>query len=170
MRIDNNTTITNPTITIQWGWNVPNIEVSATYTNERNQYGRQIGKFTYSNGWVWHPNEGNTEDVNNHFATLTIEDLNIDNLAYYTPPTPSTLRVAIPQYWEMLFPNDRFVVGGFDIALERTDNNVLCVDVAYLDWRAFQDELDKPENAALKRHMEVVWDYLKNEIEQHNFV
>jgi hypothetical protein len=88
----------------------------------------------------------------------------------YTPPTPSTLRVAIPSYWEMLFPNDRFVVGGFDIALERTDTNVLCVDVAYLDWRAFQDELDKPENAALKRHMEVVWDYLKNEIEQHNFV
>jgi hypothetical protein len=88
----------------------------------------------------------------------------------YTPPTPSTLRVAIPSYWEMLFPNDRFVVGGFDIALERTDKNVLCVDVAYVDWRAFQDELDKPENAALKRHMEVVWDYLKNEIEQHNFV
>jgi hypothetical protein len=88
----------------------------------------------------------------------------------YTPPTPSTLRVAIPSYWEMLFPNDRFVVGGFDISLERTDKNVLCVDVAYLDWRAFQDELDKPENAALKRHMEVVWDYLKNEIEQHNFV
>jgi hypothetical protein len=88
----------------------------------------------------------------------------------YTPPIPSTLRVAIPEYWEMLFPNDRFVVGGFDIALERTDKNVLCVDVAYLDWRAFQDELDKPENAALKRHMEVVWDYLKNEIEQHNFV
>jgi hypothetical protein len=88
----------------------------------------------------------------------------------YTPPTPSTLRVAIPSYWEMLFPNDRFIVGGFDIALERTDKNVLCVDVAYLGWRAFQDELDKPENAALKRHMEVVWDYLKNEIEQHNFV
>jgi hypothetical protein len=99
-------------------------------------------------------------------AELDAKDFEID----YTPPTPSTLRVAIPSYWEMLFPNDRFVVGGFDIALERTDKNVLCVDVAYLDWRAFQDELDKPENAALKRHMEVVWDYLKNEIEQHNFV
>ena len=87
-----------------------------------------------------------------------------------TPPTPSTLRVAIPSYWEMLFPNDRFIVGGFDIALERTETNVLCVDIAYLEWEAFRNELDKPENAALKRHMEVVWDYLENEIEQHNFV
>ena len=92
------------------------------------------------------------------------------NLPDYTPPTLSTLRVAIPQAWEMLFPNDRFIVGGFDIALERTEANVLCVDIAYLEWKAFQNELDKPENAALKRHMEVVWDYLKNEIEQHNFV
>ena len=88
----------------------------------------------------------------------------------YTPPTPSTLRVAIPTAWEMLFPNDRFIVGGFDIALERTTGNELCVDIAYLEWQAFRDELDKPENAALKRHMEVVWDYLKREIEQHNFV
>jgi hypothetical protein len=107
------------------------------------------------------------------FQTEPYEVAELDTKAFeidYTPPTPSTLRVAIPEYWEMLFPNDRFIVGGFDIALERTDTNVLCVDVAYLGWRAFQDELDKPENAALKRHMEVVWDYLKNEIEQHNFV
>ena len=97
---------------------------------------------------------------------LDAKDFEID----YTPPTLSTLRVAIPQAWEMLFPNDRFIVGGFDIQLERTETNVLCVDIAYLEWEAFQNELDKPENAALKRHMEVVWDYLKNEIEQHNFV
>jgi hypothetical protein len=88
----------------------------------------------------------------------------------YTPPTLSTYRVAIPSYWEMLFPNDRFIVGGFDIPLERTDKNVLCVDVAYLEWKAFQNELDKTENAALKRHMEVVWDYIKLQIENNNFV
>jgi hypothetical protein len=88
----------------------------------------------------------------------------------YTPPTPSTLRVAIPSYWEMLFPNDRFIVGGFDIALERTDNNVLCVDVAYLGWRAFRDELRKPEHASLTTHMGAVMIYLENENNQHNFV
>ena len=88
----------------------------------------------------------------------------------YTPPALSTYRVAIPTYWEMLFPNDRFIVGGFDIPLERTTENVLCVDVAYLGWQAFQNELDKPENAALKRHMEVVWDYIKEQISNNNFV
>ena len=170
MRIDNNTNITNPTITLQWGWNVPNIQVSATYTNERNQFGRQIGKFIYLNGWVWQPNEDNTEDVIEYFKDLTIEDLNIGDLDYYTPPTLSTYRVAIPEAWEMLFPNDRFIVGGFDIPLERTTENVLCVDVAYLGWQAFQNELDKPENAALKRHMEVVWDYIKEQISNNNFV
>jgi hypothetical protein len=127
--------------------------------------GEHAGKFaTSENALKEFPEIFQTEPY--EVVELDAKDFEID----YTPPTPSTLRVAIPSYWEMLFPNDRFVVGGFDIPLERTDKNVLCVDVAYLGWRAFQDELDKPENAALKRHMEVVWDYLKNEIEQHNFV
>jgi hypothetical protein len=127
--------------------------------------GQHAGKFATS--------ENALNEFPEIFESEPYEVVELDPKAFeidYTPPTPSTLRVAIPSYWEMLFPNDRFVVGGFDIALERTDKNVLCVDVAYLGWRAFQDELDKPENAALKRHMEVVWDYLKNEIEQHNFV
>jgi hypothetical protein len=170
MKIDNNTTITNPTITLQWGWSVPNIEVSATYTNERNQYGRQIGKFTYSNGWVWQPLEDNTEDVNEYFKDLAIEDLNIEDLAYYTPPTLYTYRVAIPSYWEMLFPNDRFIVGGFDIPLERTKDNVLCVDVAYLEWKAFRTELRNPENSVLARHMGAVMVYLDKRHENKDYV
>jgi hypothetical protein len=88
----------------------------------------------------------------------------------YTPPTPSTLRVAIPQAWEMLFPNDRFIVGGFDIALERTESNVLCVDVAYLGWKAFRDELLKPEHQALATHMGAVMRYLENEYLNKNYV
>jgi hypothetical protein len=127
--------------------------------------GQHAGKFaTSENALKEFPEIFQTEPY--EVVELDAKDFEID----YTPPTPSTLRVSIPSYWEMLFPNDRFVVGGFDIALERTDKNVLCVDVAYLDWKPFQNELDKPENAPLKRHMEVVWDYIKNEIEQHNFV
>ena len=170
MQIDTYTNITNPTITLQWGWSVPNIEVSATYTNERNQFGRQIGKFIYSNGWEWKPNEDNTEDVNEYFKNLIIEDLNIEDLEYYTPPTLSTYRVAIPEAWEMLFPNDRFVVGGFDIHLERTNDNVLCVDIAYLGWQAFREELLKPEHAALATHMGAVMRYLENEYKNSSFV
>jgi hypothetical protein len=127
--------------------------------------GQHIGK--------WAPNEINLNYFPKTFENMEYQIIELDPKAFeidYTPPTLSTYRVAIPEYWEMLFPNDRFIVGGFDIPLERTDKNVLCVDVAYLEWKAFQNELDKPENAALKRHMEVVWDYIKLQIENNNFV
>lgn len=88
----------------------------------------------------------------------------------YTPPTLSTYRVAIPEAWEMLFPNDRFIVSGFDIPLERTTDNVLCVDVAYLEWKTFRDELLKPEHAALSTHMGAVMKYLEQEYKNNNFV
>jgi endo-1,4-beta-D-glucanase Y len=88
----------------------------------------------------------------------------------YTPPTLSTYRVAIPSYWEMLFPNDRFIVGGFDIPLERTKDNVLCVDVAYLEWKAFRAELRNPENSVLARHMGAVMVYLDKRHENKDYV
>jgi hypothetical protein len=88
----------------------------------------------------------------------------------YTPPTLSTYRVAIPEYWEMLFPNDRFIVGGFDIPLERTTDNVLCVDVAYLEWQAFRTELLNPENSVLARHMGAVMVYLDKRHENKDYV
>jgi hypothetical protein len=87
-----------------------------------------------------------------------------------TPPTLSTYRVAIPEYWEMLFPNDRFIVGGFDIPLERTTDNVLCVDVAYLEWKAFRTELQNPENSVLARHMGAVMVYLDKRHENKDYV
>jgi hypothetical protein len=127
--------------------------------------GQHAGKFATS--------ENALKEFPKIFQIEPYEVVELDPSAFeidYTPPALSTYRVAIPEYWEMLFPNDRFIVGGFDIPLERTKDNVLCVDVAYLGWQAFQNELDKPENAALKRHMEVVWDYIKLQIENNNFV
>ena len=127
--------------------------------------GEHAGKFaTSENALVEFPEIFENEPY--EVAELDAKAFEID----YTPPTLSTKRVAIPEAWEMLFPNDRFIVGGFDIPLERTTDNVLCVDVAYLGWQAFQNELDKPENAALKRHMEVVWDYIKEQIYLNNFI
>jgi hypothetical protein len=169
MRIDNTTTIQNPTITLSWSWQVPSIFVSAKYENERNSYGRTIGQFIYNNGWQWQLNDDSTSDVNGYFAKLTIEDLAIEDLAYYTPPTLSTLRVAIPKEWEILFPDDKFIINGFEVQLEMV-GEVLAVDVAYLDWQAFKDELDRPENAAVKRHMMPIWDYVAQQAQQNNFI
>lgn len=85
-----------------------------------------------------------------------------------TPPTLSGNKVAIPEYWHGFFKNDKFVVGAFVVELERI-GDVLAVDVAWLHWKAFQEELDKPENAAVK-HMEVIWDYILTQEHFKNFV
>jgi hypothetical protein len=92
-----------------------------------------------------------------------------DFLPDLTPPALSTLRVAIPDYWWSLFPDDEFILNGYVVQFERV-NGILAVDIAYLDWPAFQEELDKPENAAIKRHMMPIWDYVLIEIENHNFI
>jgi hypothetical protein len=86
-----------------------------------------------------------------------------------TPPQLSTLKVPIPQEWEIIFPDDKFIINGFEVQLERV-KGVLAVDVAYLDWQPFKDELDKPENATVKRSLEGVWDYVKKQYDLHNFI
>jgi hypothetical protein len=98
-------------------------------------------------------------------AELEARDFEIDT----TPPQLSTLRVAIPQEWEIIFPDDKFIINGFEVQLERV-KGVLAVDVAYLDWQPFKDELDKPENATVKRSLEGVWDYVKKQYDLHNFI
>jgi hypothetical protein len=87
----------------------------------------------------------------------------------YTPPTLSTLRVAIPKEWENLFPDDKFIINGFEVQLERV-NGILAVDIAYIQWSPFQEELDRPENAAVKRHMMPIWDYVAQQAQQNNFI
>jgi hypothetical protein len=88
-----------------------------------------------------------------------------------TPPPPpmSGLQVVIPIYWEMLFPEDKFTLNDFIVQFERI-NDMLSVDIAYLQWTNFQNELDKPENAAIKRHMMPIWDYVAEQAQQGNFI
>jgi hypothetical protein len=86
-----------------------------------------------------------------------------------TPPPMSGFLVAIPVYWGMLFPNDMFVINEFIIQLERIDG-VLAVDIAYLSWTELQNELDKPVNEAVKRHMMPIWDYVAEQAQQGNFI
>jgi hypothetical protein len=163
MRIDNTTQIENPIITLSWSWQNPNILVSAKYENERNSYGRQIGQFTYINGWQWQPNEGNTTDVNEYFKDLAIEDLNIKNLDYYAPPTPTSKGVIIPEKYSWVFKNNRFELNNFVVEFQTIDNE-LVVDTSYIFWEAFKTELDKPENITVKDSLMPVWDYVIQQI------
>lgn len=86
-----------------------------------------------------------------------------------TPPPPSGLKVNIPDYWEVFFPEDKFIINGFVVQLERV-SGLLVVDVAHLQWPNFQDELDKPINEAVKRHMMPIWDYVAEQAAIGNFV
>jgi hypothetical protein len=165
MRIDNTTQIENPTITLSWTWQVPNILISAKYENERNSYGRQIGQFTYINGWQWQPNEGNTSDVDEYFKDLAIEDLNIDNLSYYQPPTLYGLGVVIPEQFIWVFPDNKFILEGFEIPLTNG-----AVDITYFQWQAFRDCLDNGNHEFLKRALMPLWDYVAEQVENQNFV
>jgi hypothetical protein len=165
MRIDNTTQIENPTITLSWSWQVPNIFVSAKYENERNSYGRSIGQFSYDNGWIWQPNEGNTTDVNEYFKDLQIEDLNIHNLTYYQPPTLYGLGVVIPDQFILVFPQNKFILEGFEIPLTNG-----AVDIAYFEWQAFRNCLDNGNHEYLKRALMPLWDYVGEQVELQNFI
>jgi len=165
MKIDNTTQIENPTITLSWSFQVHHIVVSAKYENERNSYGRQIGIFTYNNGWIWQPNEGNTTDVIEYFKDLAIEDLEIENLAYYQPPTLYGLGVVIPEQFIWVFPENKFILEGFEVPLTNG-----AVDIAYFQWQAFRDCLDNGNHDYLKRALMPLWDYVAEQVENQNFV
>jgi len=128
--------------------------------------------FTQTNKDIWVINQNCGEEIfteidwgSFELIELTIEDFQPD----YTPPTLLGVKLLIPEYWEMLFPEDKFIVGGYEASLER-HNNSLLVDVAYLQWKPFRRELLKPENAALSRQMGAIMKYLETEAANNNFI
>jgi hypothetical protein len=87
-----------------------------------------------------------------------------------TPPTMSGYLVAIPPQFEWVFRNDRFEINGFVVDFIRTPDDILAVDIAYLQWEAFRLELDKPENATVKNSLEPIWGYVLKQINNGNFI
>jgi hypothetical protein len=79
------------------------------------------------------------------------------------------VKVAIPDYWWSMFPDDEFILNGFIVYFERV-NGILAVDIAYIQWSPFQEELDRPENTAVKRHMMPIWDYVAQQAQQGDFI
>jgi hypothetical protein len=71
-----------------------------------------------------------------------------------TPPTPTGYGVEIPEKFLWAFPENKFILEGtgFEIPI----NNGI-VDVAYLEWAAFLDEINKPEHRTIYRMLEGLW-------------
>jgi hypothetical protein len=126
--------------------------------------GEHIGKFATS--------ENALTEFPEIFENLEYEIVDLDAKVFEvdaTPPTPIGYKILIPEYWEALFPEDKFIIGGFEAQLERK-NNSLVVDVAYLQWTSFRQELLKPENATLARQMGAVMRYLEQQALNKDFV
>jgi hypothetical protein len=107
------------------------------------------------------------EDLEEYYEQVD-EDI-ADTTVYKETPNQSGYKIAIPEYWEMLFPKDKFIVSDYKIELERI-NDVLVVDVAYLQWQSFREELLKPQHSALARQMGAVMQYLENQALANNFI
>jgi hypothetical protein len=107
------------------------------------------------------------------FESEPYEVVELDPSAFeidYTIPTMSGTLVAIPPQFEWVFRNDRFEINGFVVDFIRTPDDILAVDIAYLQWEAFRGELDKPENATVKNSLQPIWDYVLEQINNGNFI
>ena len=78
----------------------------------------------------------------------------------YTPPTLTPYAVVIPEVYQWAFPQDKFILGGFEIPLD-THNNDKVVNIAYFMWAEFRAELDSGKYEDLKRSLMSLWDYVE---------
>jgi len=84
-----------------------------------------------------------------------------------TPPTPTGYGVEIPEKFLWAFPENKFILEGtgFEIPIK---NNL--VDVAYLEWDAFLDEINKPEHRTIYRMLEGLWLMLEEKVKNNEIV
>jgi hypothetical protein len=82
-----------------------------------------------------------------------------------TPPTLYGLGVVIPDTFIWVFPDNKFILEGFEIPLTNG-----AVDIAYFQWQAFRDCLDNGNHDYLKRALMPLWDYVAEQVEKQNFV
>jgi hypothetical protein len=99
-----------------------------------------------------------TKDEINSSVEYTPKDLT-------TPPTLYGLGVVIPDTFIWVFPDNKFILEGFEIPLTHG-----AVDIAYFQWQAFRDCLDNGNHDYLKRALMPLWDYVAEQVENQNFV
>jgi hypothetical protein len=86
-----------------------------------------------------------------------------------TPPTLTPYAVIIPEIYQWAFPQDKFILGGFEIPLD-THNQDKVVNIAYFMWTEFRAELDSGKYEDLKRSLMSLWDYVAEQVANNNLV
>jgi hypothetical protein len=126
--------------------------------------GQYIGKFATS--------ENALLEFLEIFENLTYEVVDLDASAFeidYTQPPLSPYAVVIPEIYQWAFPENKFVLSGFEIPLD-THNNDKVVNLAYFMWSEFRAELDSGNYVALKRSLMPLWDYVELQVINNNLI
>ena len=84
-------------------------------------------------------------------------------------PPLSPYAVVIPEIYQWAFPEDKFVLSGFEIPLDNHNNDKV-VNLAYFMWSEFRAELDSGNYVALKRSLMPLWDYVELQVINNNLV
>jgi len=101
------------------------------------------------------------ENLEYEVAELSPRDFEIDT----TPPPPTYMGIEIPDKFLWVFPDNKFILEGFEIPLQYG-----AVDVAYFQWQAFRDCLDNGNHEFLKRALMKLWDYVAEQEKKQNFI
>jgi hypothetical protein len=127
---------------------------------------RQLGYFDFLNNWQKVSTNADLESV---FNNVTLESLNIEDLNYFTPPSLSPYAVEIPEIYQWAFPENKFVLSGFEIPLD-TYQSIRVVNLAYFQWLEFRAELDSGNYESLKRSLMPLWDYVTLQVSNNNII
>jgi len=131
-----------------------------TLTSVQIKSGQHKGKFaTSENSLLEFPEI--FENLEYEIVELDVMDFQID----YSPPTLIGYGVEIPNQFIWVFPEDKFILNGFEIPLTNG-----AVDVAYFQWQEFRDELDSGNHEYLKRALMPLWDYVAEQVTNENLI
>jgi hypothetical protein len=110
------------------------------------------------------------EDVFQQFKPFTLVDLELSNFEKNTtPPALSPYAVEIPTEYSWVFPEDVFILNGFEIPLD-TYQTLKVVNLSYFEWPEFRAELDNGNYDALKRALMPLWDYVATQVANNNII
>jgi hypothetical protein len=99
-----------------------------------------------------------------------VKDLELADYIRFKPTTELLpYAVEIPEIYQWAFPEDKFVLSGFEIPLD-TYQSIKVVNLAYFQWAEFRAELDSGNYEALKRSLMPLWDYVAEQVTNNNII
>jgi hypothetical protein len=171
MIIDNNLILDNPQYEIKGIF--LNSKVTVTIYLEGIKYARVLGHFAIDGTKTFQ--DGLSTDLYNVFNDVTLASLNIAELDKYVLPQLYPYAVEIPTEYRWVFPQDKFILNGFEIPLD-TYQKTKVVNLAYFEWIEFRAELDRTDEegnfvyATLKRSLMELWDYVALQVTNNNII